>query len=284
MSKHFQCLKNDIIDQLRFSSKSLGEERFNKNETLKFGTGDHWVPGQRTAYNSGILERRPVWRPQRGLPEKAVSVLRAWLFEHFLHPYPTDTDKQMLAKQTGLSRSQVSNWFINARVRLWKPMVEEIHTLETCQSDKGSGWEDQNSSKRNELVTLENPSHSNKQPQTSSALKAQDQNSKRSRTEHVYSPEKVTTESMNFSYNTSPSDHHHIGAGVGTLGGNSGVSLTLGLQQNNGYGLSEALPVNLPHRFGLEGNNEGYMIANFQASNQHFNEAVGGRLFHDFVG
>lgn len=26
---------------------------------------------------------------------------------------------------------QVSNWFINARVRLWKPMVEEIHMLET---------------------------------------------------------------------------------------------------------------------------------------------------------
>lgn len=26
---------------------------------------------------------------------------------------------------------QVSNWFINARVRLWKPMVEEIHALET---------------------------------------------------------------------------------------------------------------------------------------------------------
>ncbi|RWW20564.1 hypothetical protein BHE74_00014154 [Ensete ventricosum] len=25
----------------------------------------------------------------------------------------------------------VSNWFINARVRLWKPMIEEIHMLET---------------------------------------------------------------------------------------------------------------------------------------------------------
>ncbi|GAB2288560.1 hypothetical protein Dimus_022890 [Dionaea muscipula] len=36
----------------------------------------------------------------------------------------------MLAQHTGLSRNQVSNWFTNARVRLWKPMVEEIHTLE----------------------------------------------------------------------------------------------------------------------------------------------------------
>ena len=26
------------------------------------------------------------WRPQRGLPEKSVSVLRAWMFQNFLHP------------------------------------------------------------------------------------------------------------------------------------------------------------------------------------------------------
>ena len=27
-----------------------------------------------------------LWRPQRGLPEKSVSVLRAWMFQNFLHP------------------------------------------------------------------------------------------------------------------------------------------------------------------------------------------------------
>ncbi|KAK1394354.1 hypothetical protein POM88_013410 [Heracleum sosnowskyi] len=79
---------------------------------------------------------QPVLRPQRGLPERAVAVLRAWLFDHFLHPYPTDTDKHMLATQTGLTRNQVSNWFINARVCVWKPMVEEIHVLETKGSAK----------------------------------------------------------------------------------------------------------------------------------------------------
>jgi hypothetical protein len=26
------------------------------------------------------------WRPQRGLPERSVSVLKTWLFENFLHP------------------------------------------------------------------------------------------------------------------------------------------------------------------------------------------------------
>lgn len=68
-----------------------------------------------------------LWRPQRGLPEKSVSVLREWIFQNFLRPYPKDSEKQLLAVKSGLTRSQVSNWFINARVRLWKPMIEEMY-------------------------------------------------------------------------------------------------------------------------------------------------------------
>ncbi|PAN04812.1 hypothetical protein PAHAL_1G093300 [Panicum hallii] len=67
------------------------------------------------------------WRPQRGLPEKSVAVLKAWMFENFLHPYPKDHEKDVLASRSGLTRNQVSNWFINARVRLWKPMIEEMY-------------------------------------------------------------------------------------------------------------------------------------------------------------
>ncbi|XP_039036594.1 homeobox protein ATH1-like [Hibiscus syriacus] len=73
------------------------------------------------------LKKDQIWRPQRGLPEKSVSVLRAWMFQNFLHPYPKDAEKHLLAIRSGLTRSQVSNWFINARVRLWKPMIEEMY-------------------------------------------------------------------------------------------------------------------------------------------------------------
>ncbi|KAI3692594.1 hypothetical protein L6452_32413 [Arctium lappa] len=81
-----------------------------------------------------------LWRPQRGLPEKSVSVLREWIFQNFLHPYPKDSDKQLLAVKSGLTRSQVSNWFINARVRLWKPMIEEMY-LETKTMRTGTDEE-----------------------------------------------------------------------------------------------------------------------------------------------
>ncbi|XP_042430732.1 BEL1-like homeodomain protein 8 [Zingiber officinale] len=170
ISKHFRSLKTAISDQIRHISKALGEEFISSpssTATPRLKYLDQNLRKQKMGENStlGFMENnQPVWRPQRGLPERAVSVLRAWLFEHFLHPYPTDTDKHMLATQTGLSRNQVSNWFINARVRLWKPMIEEIHMLES----KGMGGMDLNSANsRDTRPTTDNGicSASNPRPQ-----------------------------------------------------------------------------------------------------------------------
>ena len=49
--------------------------------------------------------------------------LRDWLLAHFDKPYPDDEDKVRLAEASGMTRAQVGNWFINARVRIWRPMV-----------------------------------------------------------------------------------------------------------------------------------------------------------------
>ncbi|XP_037496939.1 homeobox protein ATH1 isoform X2 [Jatropha curcas] len=91
-----------------------------------------------------------LWRPQRGLPERSVSVLRAWMFQNFLHPYPKDAEKHLLAVKSGLTRSQVSNWFINARVRLWKPMIEEMYA-EMNRRKGRQGDEGSNSNQRNHI-------------------------------------------------------------------------------------------------------------------------------------
>ncbi|GMI92133.1 hypothetical protein HRI_002882600 [Hibiscus trionum] len=150
VAKNFRCLRNAILDQIRHISRALGEDLLSPTTGTSSGKGDLNMSrlkylGQKSGgVNLGFNEpQQHGWRPQRGLPERSVAILRAWLFEHFLHPYPTDTDKHMLAIQTGLSRNQVSNWFINARVRVWKPMVEEIHMLES----KGLAEGNQNLSK-----------------------------------------------------------------------------------------------------------------------------------------
>ncbi|KAL3029754.1 hypothetical protein AAZX31_03G182500 [Glycine max] len=149
ISKQFRCLKDAIAGQVRTANKSLGEEDCfgGKMEGSRLKYVDHHLRQQRALQQLGMIQHN-AWRPQRGLPERSVSVLRAWLFEHFLHPYPKDSDKHMLAKQTGLTRSQVSNWFINARVRLWKPMVEEMYTEE--MKDHEQNRSEDKSSKSNE--------------------------------------------------------------------------------------------------------------------------------------
>ncbi|KAG0610090.1 hypothetical protein M758_7G038200 [Ceratodon purpureus] len=138
MSRHFRCLRDAIGNQLKVVKRALGEEvdrNAGLGESSRLRYVDQQIRQQRALQQLGMLQQH-AWRPQRGLPERAVSVLRAWLFEHFLHPYPKDVDKLSLAKQTGLTRSQVSNWFINARVRLWKPMVEEMYVEEQKENDE----------------------------------------------------------------------------------------------------------------------------------------------------
>ncbi|XP_027903206.1 BEL1-like homeodomain protein 7 [Vigna unguiculata] len=149
ISCHFRCLRDSITGQIRATQKSLGEH--DASESNK-GVGmarlkyvDHQVRQQRALQQLGMMQH--AWRPQRGLPESSVSILRSWLFEHFLHPYPKDSEKTMLARQTGLTRSQVSNWFINARVRLWKPMIEDMYKQDVSDVDMDSTSSSENVSK-----------------------------------------------------------------------------------------------------------------------------------------
>ncbi|GAM21987.1 hypothetical protein SAMD00019534_051620 [Acytostelium subglobosum LB1] len=58
-------------------------------------------------------------KKKRGkLPCEATSILKKWLFEHNMHPYPTEDEKAVLASSTTLSFSQINNWFTNARRRI----------------------------------------------------------------------------------------------------------------------------------------------------------------------
>lgn len=134
ISRHFRCLRDAISNQIQVTRKSLGEQDTGQGGLIpRLRYVDQQLRQQRALQQFGMM--RHAWRPQRGLPESAVTILRAWLFEHFLHPYPKDSEKTMLARQTGLTRSQVANWFINARVRLWKPMVEEMYKEEFGDAD-----------------------------------------------------------------------------------------------------------------------------------------------------
>uniref|UniRef100_A0A0X3NWD1 Homeobox domain-containing protein n=1 Tax=Schistocephalus solidus TaxID=70667 RepID=A0A0X3NWD1_SCHSO len=63
---------------------------------------------------------------KRGIfPKVATNTMRAWLFQHLSHPYPSEEQKKQLAQDTGLTILQVNNWFINARRRIVQPMIDQ---------------------------------------------------------------------------------------------------------------------------------------------------------------
>uniref|UniRef100_A0A0E0GG33 POX domain-containing protein n=1 Tax=Oryza nivara TaxID=4536 RepID=A0A0E0GG33_ORYNI len=127
ISRHFRSLRDGIVAQLQAARKALGEKDVSaagttRGQTPRLRVIDQCIRHHKSLQGVAAMDSHP-WRPQRGLPDRAVTILRAWLFEHFLHPYPSD----------------VSNWFINARVRLWKPMVEEMYVEEMKGQDGGDG-------------------------------------------------------------------------------------------------------------------------------------------------
>ncbi|VDP68074.1 unnamed protein product [Echinostoma caproni] len=68
--------------------------------------------------------RRAVGLSRTNLPFPARKRLFGWLVDHLREPYPSEEEKMMLAMETGLSRTTVNNWFINARRRYVKPLMQ----------------------------------------------------------------------------------------------------------------------------------------------------------------
>ncbi|XP_067115001.1 homeobox protein Meis1a isoform X2 [Osmerus mordax] len=69
---------------------------------------------------------------KRGIfPKVATNIMRAWLFQHLTHPYPSEEQKKQLAQDTGLTILQVNNceprraihprWSTNGGLRHGRP-------------------------------------------------------------------------------------------------------------------------------------------------------------------
>ncbi|KAI9293304.1 hypothetical protein K502DRAFT_276614, partial [Neoconidiobolus thromboides FSU 785] len=50
-------------------------------------------------------------------PKATIDYLENWLYTHLHDPFPTEKEKDQIAAATGVSASQLSHWFINARRR-----------------------------------------------------------------------------------------------------------------------------------------------------------------------
>ena len=82
-------------------------------------------------------------KPREDYSKVVRKVLKEWLHKHLTNPYPSDAEKLYLANKTGLTVLQVDNWFINARRREFKSLIdeqfesEELHNIPNkCKKTK----------------------------------------------------------------------------------------------------------------------------------------------------
>ncbi|XP_038824692.1 homeobox protein Meis2-like isoform X2 [Salvelinus namaycush] len=99
------------VSQSGDNSSELGDGL--DNSLASPGTGDEDDQDKKRQKKRGIF------------PKVATNIMRAWLFQHLTHPYPSEEQKKQLAQDTGLTILQVNNWFINARRRIVQPMIDQ---------------------------------------------------------------------------------------------------------------------------------------------------------------
>ncbi|KAL0331291.1 UNVERIFIED_CONTAM: Homeobox protein BEL1 [Sesamum angustifolium] len=327
MSKHFRCLRDGILSQIKATKKAMGDKDTStpgtmKGETPRLRILDQTLRQQRALQQMSMMESHP-WRPQRGLPERSVSVLRAWLFEHFLHPTPSQEEfscNSPCIYSEFYPKLQVSNWFINARVRLWKPMVEEMY-LEEQKEEEGIGDDgaanlDDNHHDHHGL-TNQNPSRTKDQKPAhdqlvridseclSSIINNTDKNTSKNKSKaaalqnheqqnHPCSfgrPGGDSYGAMELDF-SSYTHHHSSAAGGPTNYVGGGVSLTLGLHQHGGSG-GVSLPFSpasvqsslfYPRDHMEDCQTVQYSLLDSENQNLPYRNLMGAQLLHDLAG
>lgn len=118
---------NKLSSQVLFEEKAKEVERSSRNylEVIDGQHSDLLTSNQAIKDNNAIRHRRAGGRPNGGKVrhkrqalQDMARPLKQWLYKHRDNPYPTKTEKILLALGSQMTLVQVSNWFANARRRL----------------------------------------------------------------------------------------------------------------------------------------------------------------------
>jgi hypothetical protein len=105
------------------------------DDAFKFGLSPEKKRSSSSPLN-GLVNDYSLLHDHQGLKSRenyakdVVDLLKNWLIQHAIDPYPSEGEKDVMCAKTGLRRDQLNNWFVNARRRLLPRM--------TCESTRTS--------------------------------------------------------------------------------------------------------------------------------------------------
>merc|ERR1711892_656797 len=112
--KHFLIKRHQEIQQ-QHTRRHNESNQPNDNEPNGYGPVR---PPAQSGYAAAALIHGQGTR--KNATRESTQQLKMWLNEHQKNPYPTKAEKVMLAILSGMTLTQVSTWFANARRRLKK--------------------------------------------------------------------------------------------------------------------------------------------------------------------
>ena len=80
------AMYRDLRGRISSHILAMGAARHDEGETREDRSFETSFVEKQWAIQQIKKRDHQLWRPQRGLPERSVSVLRAWMFQNFLHP------------------------------------------------------------------------------------------------------------------------------------------------------------------------------------------------------
>lgn len=133
MTRHFGSLEEAIISQLNSVRRRFIISHQDVPKIISSGLSQLSLFDGNTTSSSlqrlGLVQgpQRHAWKPIRGLPETSVAILRAWLFQHFLHP-----SVFLLLK--------CNNTSDESKLKCWRNNISLIAVMKTVIRMKQRSW------------------------------------------------------------------------------------------------------------------------------------------------
>ncbi|EAY13539.1 hypothetical protein TVAG_343680 [Trichomonas vaginalis G3] len=116
---HYLHLSSPMID--RFYTVNLDQNELTNDLQNTFEENSDIANMKLSNENTNSLQgkqRNKKLKRGKNLPSELKNLLKVWIYQNWMNPYPSKDMKERIADKYGVSQKQLSTYLVNARMRL----------------------------------------------------------------------------------------------------------------------------------------------------------------------